>query len=279
MATTRNGDIELYYETFGDPVGGTDDPAIICLPGMGNQLLIYPEAFCWGLVDRGFFVIRMDNRDVGLSTKTDDSDEYTLSDMAADTIAVLDAAGVSQAVVLGLSLGGMIAQQTAVEHPERLRALVSLASSCGAPDLPAPTDEVVAALMKPGEATIDAQIEADLEARRLWSNPDWFDEEPLRDYFRALYERDFSPGGGLRQYAAAARTPSRLEALQQLAVPTVVIHGENDTLLPPEHGRRTAELIPGADYLEIEGFSHDFVYQVWPPVIEAVTALTARTFS
>lgn len=279
MATTHNGDIELYYETFGDPVDGTDDPAIICLPGMGNQLLIYPEEFCWALADRGFFVIRMDNRDVGLSTKTDEADEYTLSDMAADTIAVLDAAGVRKVVILGLSLGGMIAQQTAVEHPDRLRALVSLASSPGDPDLPAPSAEIVAALMKPGEETIDAQIESDLAARKLWSNPDWFDEEPLRDYFRALYERDFSPGGGLRQYAAATRTPSRLDALRQLAIPTLVVHGENDTLLPPEHGCRTAELIPGAEYVEIEGFSHDFVYQVWPPLIEAITALTGRTFS
>ena len=127
MPTTHNGDIELYYETFGLPVDGAEDPAIICLPGMGNQLLVYPEEFCLALVDRGFFVIRMDNRDAGLSAKTDASLAYTLSDMAADTVAVLDAAGVGHAVVLGLSLGGMIAQQTAVEHPDRLRALVSLA--------------------------------------------------------------------------------------------------------------------------------------------------------
>lgn len=278
MATTRNGDIELYYDTFGEPVDGTDDPAIICLPGMGNQLLIYPDEFCWALVDRGFFVVRMDNRDTGLSSHTKPSVLYTLSDMAADTIAVLDAAGVERSVVLGLSLGGMIAQQTAVGYPERVRALVSLASSCGDPDLPSASDDVIEALMAPGQATIDAQVEADIEARRLWSNPEWFDVDALRVYFRALYERSFEPGGGLRQYAAAMRTPSRLDALRTLQVPTLVVHGENDTLLPPEHGRRTAELIPGAEYLELEGFSHDFVYQVWPPLIEATTTLTAGTF-
>lgn len=279
MATARNGDIELCYDTFGLDVDGADDPAIICLPGMGNQLLVYPEEFCYALVDRGFFTIRMDNRDAGLSTHTDPSFEYTLSDMAADVVAVLDAAGVQKAVVLGLSLGGMIAQQLAIEHPDRLRALVSLASTCGDPDLPAPAPEVLQALVAEPAATVEAQIEADLAARRLWSNPEWFDEDPLRDYFRSLYERSFQPGGGLRQYAAAARSGSRLEALQGLDVPALVIHGENDTLIPPAHGQHTAELIPGAEYLEIEGFSHDFVYQVWPPVVEAITSLTARTFS
>ncbi len=279
MATTNNGGIELYFDTFGLPVDGSDDPVILCIPGMGSQCIIFADAFCYALVDRGFFVIRMDNRDIGLSTKTDESLEYTLSAMAADVTAVLDATGVQKAVVLGMSLGGMIAQQTAVEHPERLRALVSLASSCGDPELPSAAPEVSEALIKPGEATIEAQIESDIESRRLWSNPDWFDVDALREFFAAIYTRNFEPGGGLRQYAAAMRTPSRLDALQQLDIPTLVVHGENDTLLLPEHGRRTAELIPGAEYLEIEGFSHDFVYQMWPPLIEATTVLTARTFS
>ena len=149
MPTAKNGAIELYYETFGIQ----EDPVVICLPGMGNQLIIYPEEFCLALVDRGFFVIRMDNRDAGLSSITDESDEYVLSDMADDTIAVLDAVGVDTAVVLGLSLGGMVAQQLAVDHPERVRALVSLASTPGEQDLPSATPEVIAALTAPSEAT------------------------------------------------------------------------------------------------------------------------------
>lgn len=274
MPTAMNGAIELYYETFGIQ----DDPVVICLPGMGNQLLIYPEEFCLALVDRGFFVIRMDNRDAGLSTVTDETDTYTLSDMADDTVAVLDQVGVESAVVLGLSLGGMIAQQLAVDHPERVRALVSLASTPGEEGLPAAAPEVITALTAPSEATPEAQVEADLRHRKLWSNPDWYDIDPLREFFTALHDRAFVPGGGMRQFNAAMGSPSRVEGLQALDVPTLVVHGENDSLLPPQHGRRTAELIPGAEYLEIEGMSHDFVYQVWPPLIEAMTTLTARTF-
>ncbi|MEM8705356.1 MAG: alpha/beta fold hydrolase [Actinomycetota bacterium] len=274
MPTVMNGPIELYYETFGIQ----DDPVVICLPGMGNQLLIYPEEFCMALVDRGFFVIRMDNRDSGLSSITADDDDYTLSDMAGDVVAVLDAVGVDTTVVLGLSLGGMVAQQLAVDHPERVRALVSLASSPGEPGLPGASDEVVAALTAPSKETMEEQIESDIVTRKLWANPDWYDVEPLREFFTELHQRAFVPGGGMRQFAAAMRSPSRVEGLQALDIPTLVVHGENDTLLSIEHGRRTAELIPGAEFLEIEGMSHDFVYQVWPPLVEAMTMLTARTF-
>ncbi len=273
MATAANGSIELYYDTFGDFA----DPHVICLPGMGNQLLIYPEEFCMALVDRGFHVLRMDNRDSGLSST--DHSEYTLSDMANDVLAVLDAVGVDTAVVLGLSLGGMVAQQFAVDHPERCRALVSLASTPGETDLPMAEPEVVAALMLPTEATAEAQVESDLRVRSLWSNPEWFDVDQMRAYFASLYERAWVPGGGLRQFAAASRTPSRVEALKNLTVPTLVVHGENDTLIPIAHGHRTAELIPGAEFLQIDGMSHDFVYQAWPPLIEAATALTAKTFA
>ena len=274
MPTTTNGAIELYYETFGIQ----EDPVVICLPGMGNQLLIYPEEFCLALVDRGFFVIRMDNRDAGLSTSTGEDDTYTLSDMADDVVAVLDAVGVETAVVLGLSLGGMVAQQLAVDHPERVRALVSLASTPGMDDLPQPTAEVAAALTAPPEATKEEQVESDILTRKLWANPDWYDPDQLRVFFTELHDRAFVPGGGMRQFNAAMGSPSRVEGLQALDIPTLVVHGENDTLLHIDHGRRTAELIPGAEFLEIEGMAHDFVYQVWPPLIEAMTALTARTF-
>lgn len=275
MAYASHGSVQLYYETFGH----RDEPAIVCLPGMGNQLLVYPEEFCLALVDRGFFVIRMDNRDAGLSSAMDPEVEYTLADMAGDTLAVLDAVGVDQAVVLGLSLGGMVAQQLAIDHPERVRLLVSLASSSSELDLPGAAPEVVEALVMPAKATIDEQVEADLAARQLWANPDWFDREAMAAYFRSLYERAWIPGGGLRQFDAGLRSPSRVDGLRALTVPTLVVHGEHDTLLPIAHGRRTAELIPGAEFLQIDGMSHDFVAQVWPPLIEAITRRTAETFA
>ena len=186
--------------------------------------------------------------------------------------------GITNAIVIGHSFGGMIAQQLAVDHPDRVRALVSLASTTGELDLPAASDEVVVALMAPSKATVEEQIEADIAARKLWANPEWFDVDQLRVFFTELHQRAFVPGGGMRQLEAALRSPDRIDGLRALDIPALVVHGEHDTLLPIEHGRRTAELIPGAEFLEIEGMSHDFVYQVWPPLVEAMTVLTARTF-
>ena len=275
MATVLNGSIELYYETFGDPA----DPAIICIPGMGSQLLIYDEGFCLALVDRGFHAIRMDNRDSGLSSATIESNEYTLDDMADDVLAVLNDVEVADAIVFGVSLGGMVAQAFAIKYPTRTRALVSAMSATGEPGVGLGSAEVVEVLLLPDEATAQAQLEADLRARRLWSNPDWFDEELLRTYFIACSDRSRVAGGGQRQFAAVSRSEDRVEALRALDVPTLVIHGGSDTLITPEAGRRTAEVIPGAEYLEIEEMSHDFVYQVWPTFVEAMTSLAARTFS
>ena len=271
----NHGTIELEYEAF----GFDDDPTLILLPGLGNQLLLYPEALCQGFVDRGFHVIRMDNRDAGLSTILPDGAEYTLSDMADDVVAVLDDAGVDRAVVCGMSLGGMIAQTVAIDHPARTLALVSVGSASGEEDYGQPTTEALEALLWPAAPTPEEQVESDLLARRIWANPEWFDEEQMREYFTSLYERSWTPGSSDRQLAAARRSGSRAEALRGLDVPTLVAHGENDTLITPAGGRRTAELIPGAEYLEIDDMSHDFVSQMWAPLIEAVTALTARSFS
>ena len=128
MPRARNGSIELEYESF----GSIDDPTLICLPGLGNQLLLFSEEFCQACVDRGFHVVRMDNRDSGLSSLSSEGDDYTLHDMADDVIAVVDDVGVEDAVVLGVSLGGMIAQATAIRHPHRTRALVSIMSTTNA---------------------------------------------------------------------------------------------------------------------------------------------------
>ena len=274
MPRATNHGIELEYETF----GSSDDPTVICLPGLGNQLLLFPEEFCESFVGRGFHVIRMDNRDAGLSSMTDEDDEYTLGDMADDVVAVLDHAGVDDAVVLGVSLGGMIAQATAIAHPARVRALVSIMSTTGEPDVGTPSAAAMAALTREPAATIEGQIAQDLEARVIWSNPDWFDADQMRAYFASCYQRSWEPGGAGRQFAAVVRSGDRAAGLAALSMPALVVHGENDTLIHPSGGARTAELIPDAELLVLDGMSHDFVYQAWPPIIEAVTALTARTF-
>lgn len=274
MPRAFNHTIELEYETF----GANADPTLVCLPGLGNQLLLFPEELCESFVDRGFHVIRMDNRDAGLSSLTGDGDEYLLSDMADDVVAVLDAAGAEDAVVLGVSLGGMIAQATAIRHPRRTRALVSIMSTTGEPGIGAPSEVTMAALTRPPAETIVAQIDADLEARLLWSNPEWFDAEQMSAYFAACYERSWVPGGSQRQFDAVIRSGDRVEGLRALTMPALVVHGGADTLIAPSGGERTAELIPDSEHLLIEEMSHDFVYQAWPPIIEAVTALTGRTF-
>jgi pimeloyl-ACP methyl ester carboxylesterase len=275
MPRAHNAAIELEYETFGSP----EDPTVICLPGLGNQLLLFPTEFCEAFVDRGFHVIRMDNRDSGLSSLTDDTSQYTLTDMADDVIAVLDAAEVDDAVVLGVSLGGMIAQATAIAHPDRVRALVSVMSTTGESGVGTATPAALTALVRESAATIEDQVAQDIEARRIWSNPDWFDEALMRTYFASCYERSWAPGGSDRQMKAILRSGDRAETLASLPMPALVIHGENDTLIDPSGGERTAELIPDAELLVLDGMSHDFVYQAWPAVIEAVTALTARTFA
>lgn len=274
MPRAANATIELEYETFGSP----DDPSVICLPGLGNQLLLFPEEFCEAFVDRGFHVVRMDNRDAGLSSMTDENSEYTLTDMADDVVAVLDDAGIADAVVLGVSLGGMIAQATAIAHPTRIRALVSIMSTTGEPEFGPPSAAAMTALTQEPATTIEDQIVQDLESRLIWSNPDWFDEDLMRDYFASCYERAWQPGGSGRQFRAVVRSGDRAAGLAGLVMPALIVHGENDTLIHPSGGERTADLIPDAELLVLDGMSHDFVYQAWPPIVEAVTAMTARTF-
>lgn len=274
MPRAHNDSIEIEYETF----GSHDDPALICIPGLGSQLLSYPVELCQAFVDRGFFVIRMDNRDAGLSSMSSDDDRYTLDDMADDVVAVLDHAEVPEALVLGVSMGGMIAQVTAIRHPERTRALVSIMSTTGEPDVGNPTLDAWDVLTAPPEDSIEAQIEADVKASRIWSNPDWFDPETLRSFLAAGYQRAWNPGAAQRQMKAIMASGDRVAGLSELAMPTLVIHGGLDTLIAPSGGARTAELISDSRYLLIEEMSHDFVPQAWPAVVEAVTALAADTF-
>ena len=272
MPRARNGDIEIAYETFGTE----GDPALILLHGLGSSMLVWHEDLCGGFVDRGFFVLRMDHRDSGLSTAMADGSRYRLGDMAGDAIAVLDDAGCDRAIVCGYSLGGMVAQAAAVAFPDRVAGLVSMASHTGEPGVGDPTPEAMAALTAPPAATVEEQIEADLAGYRIWSNPEWRNEQAEREYLERSYRRAWRPGASERQFEAAARGRDRADGLRGLDVPTLVIHGGGDPLIGPDAGRRTAELVPGAEHLEIEGMGHELPPQVWASIISAVTTLAAR---
>lgn len=275
MPFARNGAVEICYETF----GASDDPALVLVAGLGNQLVFWPEELCLGFVDRGFFVIRLDNRDTGLSTICDGLGPYTLSDMAADVIAVLDDAGVVQAHVVGHSLGGMIAQTVAIEHPDRVASLTSISSSTGSHDVGQPSETALTTLLRPPVLDPALAVEHDVAGRRVWASPQWFDEEGVRSYFAAAHARSFTPGASARQFEAIVASGSREPELVHLHVPTLVVHGTADVLVAPSGGERTAELIAGARLLLIEGMGHDLPSEVWQQVIAAVTALAASTYS
>ncbi len=287
-----SGDLEIAYDVHGDH----DDPALLLIPGLGNQLLFFEDEFVDGLVDRAFRVIRIDNRDVGLSSSYHDSEfdlghfmavlaqgegavaPYTLADMADDAVAVFDCLGVERGHVLGVSLGGMVAQAVAVSHPGRVQSLILVSSTTGSPDVGQPSPEALAALLTPGPATgRDAIIEHDAGVRKIWATADHHDEAWTRRYFAASYDRAHNPSGSARQMAAVLTAPDREPALAELTVPTLVMHGSADVLIAPSGGERLAGLIANADFVELEGMGHDLPPHYWAPLIEAVTRLAIRS--
>ena len=273
MALAEHDAIQLYFETFGDP----EDVPLLLVTGQGSQLLLWPEELCLGFVDRGFFVVRFDNRDAGLSTWMPDGSTYTLSDMAADALAVLDAVDVPAAHVCGVSLGGMIAQTMALEHRARVLTLTSISSMTGNFDFGSPTDEVLAVLAEEPEAEREALLTQQVRQRKVWASPDWFDETEVRAFFEQGLERAPPNGpGGARQLDAVFASGSRDEALTGLDVPTLVVHGLIDPLITPVGGEHTAALIPGATLLMIDNLAHDLPTQIWAQLIAAVTELASR---
>jgi pimeloyl-ACP methyl ester carboxylesterase len=213
--------------------------------------------------DEGYEVVRFDNRDVGLSSKLPDVD-YSLADMAADAIAVLDAVGVERAHVMGCSMGGMIVQRLAIDHPERLLSVTSVMSRTGEPGFGDSSEEALTLLMTPQPPERAAYIERQVAALHVYgSKPEWLDDEAIRRRAAAAYDRCYCPEGILRQMKAVGRDGSRSEQLAKVDLPVLVLHGSRDTLIDPSGGRRTAELIPGARYVEIEGMGHDYPPPVW----------------
>jgi len=259
MPTTKNGAVEIYYDTFGDP----SNPTLLLINGLGSQCINYADEWCERFVGEGYHVVRFDNRDTGLSSKLDGTD-YALADMANDAIAVLDAVGAGRAHVMGLSMGGMIVQRLAIDHPDRLLSVTSVMSRTGEEEYGQSSPDALAFLMAPPAESRDEYIENHVKALRVYgSKPEWLDDDVSRDRAAAAYDRCFCPQGVGRQMMAVMRDGSRADDLRKVTVPTLVLHGSRDTLIDPSGGRRTAELIPGARYVEIEGMGHDYPPAVW----------------
>ena len=259
MSMARNGDVEIFYEAFGDP----DLPTLLLINGLGSQCINYAQEWCALFGAEGFRVVRFDNRDVGLSSKLEGA-SYSLGDMASDAIAVLDAVGAERAHVMGCSMGGMIVQRLAIDHPERLLSITSVMSRTGEPGYGDSSPEALAFLMAPPAESRDAYIENQVAALHVYgSKPEWLDDDRARARAAAAYDRCFCPAGVGRQMMAVGRDGSRDTALAGVALPALVLHGSRDTLIAPSGGRHTAEVIPGARYVEIEGMGHDYPPAVW----------------
>ena len=290
--TAPSNGIESAYETHGDP---GDEPLLLVM-GLGAQLILWPVELVEALVDRGFYVVRYDNRDVGLSTKIEGEggvniaaqfmaglqgqpveSTYLLSDMAADGIGVLDHLGIESAHIVGASMGGMIAQTMAIEHPSRVRTLTSIMSTTGDVGVGQPTPEAIQALLSPMATTRDEAIARSVETSRIICSPVHFDEVQARKRAEEAYDRCFHPEGVARQLLAILASGSRADGLTALDVPTLVIHGSLDPLVTLSGGERTAELIPGAELLVLEEMAHDLPLALLPQLVDAITALAARS--
>ena len=285
--TTANG-ITIEYETIGDPA---DQPLLLVM-GLGAQLISWPDDFCAQLAGRGFHVIRYDNRDVGLSSKIEDgpapalgaalggdasSASYRLADMADDAAGLLDALGIASAHVVGVSMGGMIAQTLAIQHPDRVRSLCSIMSTTGAAAVGTPAPEAMAVLLKPPATTRADAIANSVETSKVIGSTAFpIADDELERRAAAAYDRCFYPVGIARHLLAVLASGDRTEALGALDVPTTVIHGTVDPLVTPTGGEATAKAIPGAELLMVEGMGHDLPEGVWPFVLDAIESLAAR---
>jgi pimeloyl-ACP methyl ester carboxylesterase len=285
MAHATNGDVELFYETFGDP----DKETLLLVSGLGSQCINFDVALIQRFVDRGFFVVRYDNRDVGLSSKLDDFTPritdvvkairsgqtpdvpYRLSDMANDAVAVLDALEVPIAHVVGTSMGGMIVQQLAIDHPQRLRSMTSIMSTTGDPEVGQSSTEVAERFYAP-PGTDRASVIANAQAlERLYTSPGQFNLERCAERAGAAFDRCFSPRGVARQLTAIIASGSRSEALRSVHVPALVLHGDADTLIDISGGVRTAECIPGARFVPIAGMGHDLAPVFWDRIVQLIS--------
>jgi pimeloyl-ACP methyl ester carboxylesterase len=262
MAQANANGIQIEYETFGD----VSDRPLLLIIGFSGQMIWWDDELCKDLAKRGHYVIRFDNRDVGLSSKFEEASSqdfmkilgkivqgekvitpYTLDDMADDAAGLLDALGIKQAHICGMSMGGMIAQTIAIRHPSRVLSLISIYSTTGNPELPIPKPEAMQVLMTAPPREREAYIEYQIRVHKVLSGPDFpIDEKWVRKIMAQSYDRCFYPQGTRRQLLAILTQIDRRSALVLVKAPTLVIHGTDDPLVPVEGGKDTAKAIPGS---------------------------------
>lgn len=283
MQVTSNG-IKMEAEFHGD----SKNPVIQLIMGLGSQLVHWNSSIVDGLVERGFAVIVFDNRDIGLSQHFDESGlvpiqklmagesvetPYSLEDMAADTVGVLDAFGVERAHIVGASMGGMIAQQVAIQYGDRARSLVSIMSSSGDPSLPPPEPHAMEVLMKasPPASDREACISSMIDTSTAIRSPGYVDDDDvLRERCERVFERSYHPDGSNRQLAAIMSAVPRTDSLPGVNVPTMVLHGRDDPLVPLAGGEHVASLVPGARMVTINGMAHDFTEKLAPVYVREI---------
>jgi pimeloyl-ACP methyl ester carboxylesterase len=293
MPSVDANGIQIEYETFGDLSGRP----LLLIIGLGGQMIHWDGDLCKDFAARGHYVIRFDNRDVGLSTKFGKAGvpnlpeifgkllrgekvnpPYTLDDMANDAVALLDALHIPKAHLCGMSMGGMIAQTIAIRRPERVLSLTSIYSTTGNPQVPQPKPEIIALLTAPPPAERQAFIEHMLRLMKAISGPGFPPDEPwTRKIMEETYDRSFYPEGVARQLVAILTQGNRVPALSSVKVPSLVIHGTGDPLVSVEGGKDTARAIPGAELMLIEGMGHDLPHGgAWPGIVEAIAKHTQR---
>ncbi|NVM37511.1 MAG: alpha/beta hydrolase [Candidatus Lokiarchaeota archaeon] len=287
MPKANVNNIEIEYETIGEPIS----KPLLLIAGLGSQLLAWSDDLCEDLADHGFFVIRFDNRDVGLSKKFEDAGmpnfveinaafargetpevSYTLNDMANDAVGVLDALNIDKAHVCGASMGGMIAQILAYKHPSRVLSLTVIMSTTGNPDLPQAKPEIMAQFFAPVPSERKAYIEEMVKRDSLIHGTFAYDEDQSREYRAKEYNRSYYPEGIARQLAAMAVPGNIKPKISAIQAPTLVIHGREDPFNPVEAGKEIATAISGAELLILDGMGHSFPREVIPRIVNALVA-------